>query len=474
MRILLAAMPDTADFFDFCSSMPNLALVSLAGNLPGHQVKVLDLVAHRPLVRAPLERAIREFRPQLVGLSAMIFQWGTLLKAARLIRSLDPDIALAAGGYHVTTLGEDLTRAEADPPLDFLVRGEGEITFRELAGALEAGLGDYAGIKGLAYRHNGGWRHNPPRELADLADIALPDRGARLSDGFHLLGSPLDVAELSRGCPHGCRFCSITNMYGHTHRKFSLDRIVADLKDIRNRGARTVFLADDNIACDVEHFRRVCRAIAAEFPGGPAFITQIAAASLARHPDLAGLMARANFQQVFVGFEAMDGPSLAAMQKPTSPEINRKAAEAVRRQGMALIASCIFGYPDDDARMVRDRFRAIKGLKPDAIYALYLTPYPRTALRGDLMREGLVENPEGYDDYDGFHCNVRTRRLSREQLYRALRRQTLLANFDPRMIAGNWYLKHRRMAILKTSCRVIGANLRNLLTGRQQRGRHDL
>ena len=99
MRILLVAMPDTTEVIDFFARLPNLGMVSLAGNLPGHQVQVLDLVLFKPHIRNPLQEALASLRPQVVGLSAMTFQFDTLLRVARFIRSFDPAIKIAAGGY---------------------------------------------------------------------------------------------------------------------------------------------------------------------------------------------------------------------------------------------------------------------------------------------------------------------------------------------------------------------------------------
>ncbi len=216
MRILLLAMPDTADVIDYVARLPNLAIISLAGNLPGHEVRTLDLVLFKPRVRKALEKVLADFRPQLVGLSAMTFQFDTLLRVARFIRRQDPDIKLAAGGYHVSLLARELTADGADLPLDFLVRCEGEVTFRELAEELDQPRPQLARVAGLSYRDNGRWRHNPDRPLLDLADLPLPHRQARLAQGFYFLDLPMDVAETTRGCPYNCKFCSITRMYGHT------------------------------------------------------------------------------------------------------------------------------------------------------------------------------------------------------------------------------------------------------------------
>ena len=83
MRILLVAMPDSASCFDHMMELPNLALCCLAGNLDGrHEVRILDLVKHRRHAAAALENQMREFGPDLVGISAMSFQIGS----ARIIR----------------------------------------------------------------------------------------------------------------------------------------------------------------------------------------------------------------------------------------------------------------------------------------------------------------------------------------------------------------------------------------------------
>jgi len=254
-------MPDTAEFVDFITRLPNLAIISLAGNLPGHEVRVLDLVLCKPHFEAALRQALVSLRPQMVGLSAMTFQFDTLLRVARFIRAFDPTIQLVAGGYHVSLMARELTADGEELPLDFLVRIEGETTFRELVTELEKPAPDLGAILGLSYRQGQEWVHNPNRPLLELDTLSLPRRQARLANGFYFLDMPMDVAETSRGCPYNCKFCSITQMYGHTFRRFTVERIISDLKAIRDQGFKAVFFVDDNITYDIDHFRRVCQAI---------------------------------------------------------------------------------------------------------------------------------------------------------------------------------------------------------------------
>ncbi len=344
MNILLMSMPDTVDFLNLVTRIPSLAMASLAGSVTGHRVAVLDLVTVKPRVRQAMKDTLRSFAPDIVALSAMTFQFDTLLKAAELVRAHAPQARIVAGGYHATLMADELTRNGAELPLDFIVRGEGEQTFRELVDTLAEGGDEFSSIRGLSYRIPGGFAHNPERELADLATLPLPDRAARMKGGFHFYGLPLDAAETSRGCPYNCKFCSITHMYGKTFRPFPIERVVEDLRRIRRNGTKIVFFVDDNLTYDVEHFKRVCDAIVDNGLNDMEYIIQASAVGLANNPWLVDEMERANFRVVFVGFESMDPGALKGVKKPSSPEINIKAAELLRRKNMCVIVGgIIFG-----------------------------------------------------------------------------------------------------------------------------------
>lgn len=475
MKVLLLAMPDISAQFHFFVRFPNLALVNLAGNLPGHEVRVLDLVLTRPRVRQALERTLAEFRPRVVGLSAMSYQFATLLTLARRVLQFDPAIKLVAGGYHPTFLARQFTEADPSLPLDFLVRGEGEATFRELVEEMSRPQPDFSHILGLSYRQGDAWLHNPDRPLQDLAELPLPDRGTRLAQDFFFLNLPWDVAETSRGCPYLCKFCSITLMYGHTFRRFPIPRIIADLEDIRRRGAKGVFFVDDNITSDAEHLTEVCRAIIKHGLTDLAYVTQASAVGLAEHPEVVADMARANFQVVLVGFESMNPESLSDLRKPTSPQINRRAASLLRQHGISCIAAAVFGQPSDTAQSIHRSYLGLRSLRPDLVIAQFLTPYPGTVLRRELEEEGLITNLDDFSKYDGFLCNIRTRHLSNAELFHALKTAALKSFFDPRMIMGNALIKRHGLAFLTAILKNLGHTLvHEVLLGRRAQSVMDL
>src|SRR4029077_21286952 len=256
-------MPDSFEHMpSLAIRMPNGALASLAGNLDAHhRVAVADLILARSRVRETVQRLVRELEPDVVGLSVMTFQRRTALRLIALLRALRPQMRIVVGGYDPSLAPEAYTSAPEAP--DFLVRGEGELTFRDLIRAIE-GHSDYTQIPGLSYHVNGGgFLHNPDRPITGLEgdQIKPPTRGAVVLAGYTMVGRQVDVVETSRGCTFDCSFCSIIEMRGRNFHTYTFDRVFAEIRDARDHAARTIFLVADNITLNVKRFESLCEAI---------------------------------------------------------------------------------------------------------------------------------------------------------------------------------------------------------------------
>jgi len=256
-------------------------------------------------------------------------------------------------------------------------------------------------------------------------------------------------------------------MYGNNFRSFPLSRIINDLKAIRHRGTQSVFFADDNITYDIEHFREVCRAIVHHGLNDLTFMTQVTAVGIAQNPELVAEMDRANFRLVFVGFESMEPSALKEMKKPTSPAINRRAAELLRQHHMGIIAGGIVGYPDDDWESVKKQVRQIFGLKPDALYLQILTPYPKTALRQELLESGLIVNLEDYRTYNGFESNIRTKHLGCKELENLKWNLALKGGCNPAFFVRNYFLRNHFRFYLKNIAKNAARYFHYLLISKQ-------
>src|SRR5689334_1561842 len=238
MNVLLLSMPDSFEHMPTVAvRMPNGGLTSLAGNVdPHHKVAVADLILVQKTVRATVERLVREMKPDVVGLSIMTFQRKTAFQIIELVRSLSPGVRIVVGGYD-PSLATVAYMSEASG-VDFVVCGEGDVTFRELLRALE-GDNDFAGISGLVWRDGDVWHKNRPRHVHSLDgdEIRLPNRDARVLDGYAMMGRQVDVIETSRGCTFDCSFCSIIEMRGRNFHTYTFDRVIADIADAKAHGA---------------------------------------------------------------------------------------------------------------------------------------------------------------------------------------------------------------------------------------------
>src|SRR4051812_22470040 len=169
VNILLLSMPDSFEHMPpIAVRMPNGALTSLAGNVDAqHRVTVADLILVQNRVRETVRELVMKCKPDVVGLSVMTFQRKTALRIIELIRTQKPHVHLAVGGYDPSLAPDPYMEPGAG--IDFIIRGEGDITFRELVRALDEKT-SFHQITGLSYKAAGSWRHNADRSVHTLDD----------------------------------------------------------------------------------------------------------------------------------------------------------------------------------------------------------------------------------------------------------------------------------------------------------------
>ncbi len=418
-------MPDTLRQMDYGACLPNLGLVSIAGNIDHSvcDVKVADL----RLIRAKLEknvlRLMREFRPHMVGLSCMSFQYRSALGLAKLIKDYDAEIKVVLGGYHPTAMYAEIAASPDSQFFDFIVRSEGEATFNGLIKALDQDSG-YEAVEGLSFKRNGEFIHNPPRAPVNLDTLKLPMRDSRLfTRGFHIFGLPADVVETSRGCVYDCKFCSIKQMYGSIHRKFEVERVVADIEDARKHGAKAILIADDNITLDLKRLETLCDAIIAAELNSIHYLLQGDVKGIASGAGIARKMVEAGIKSVFLGVESPSESTLKFLGKETvTPEETQKAVKYLKDNNIIILGNYIVGNPDDNEESLMETAKTAKSLNLDVPTFLFLTPLPKTEIRKELETEGLITNPKDYSQYHGASASVRTRHLTTEELEAIVKR----------------------------------------------------
>ena len=473
MKILLFSMPDSFEHTaPVTMRMPNGALASLAGNVDAHhEVRIADLVLVQRSVQSTVADLVRRFEPDVVGLSVMTFQRTTARKIIALVRSLRPGVRVVVGGYDPS-----LASAVYEQPewtVDAIVRGEGDITFRELIRAWEAGS-DPLHVAGLSFRTPAGFVRNPARPASHLTDdeVRLPQRSTRVLEGYTFIGRRIDIVETSRGCTFDCSFCSIIEMRGRNFYKWPIERVIADIADARRRGARAIFLVDDNITLDVRRFEALCRAIVDAGLSDIDYIVQAMTSSIAAAgATLAPLMRRAGFRYVFLGIENVIEEDLQFL-RARAKNVQRGAAtpgasatqtaiDVLHRHGMYVVGGLIVGNPGDTRAAIETNLEFARQ-HVDWPYIQHPTPYPGTPMTEDFRRRGLIVN-DNVDEYDGTTAVVRSEHLDAGEIefirWRA-ERWMKLRHFWPTLRHNPGFVLRHGPAMLRHTFR--GSSLRSV------------
>ncbi|MCF6158306.1 MAG: radical SAM protein [wastewater metagenome] len=416
MNILLMSMPDCAPHFNARRwRPPNLAIASIAGNIEGHNIYIADLILRRERIPETVKELLIQYRPDVVGLSAMSFQFTTARRIASLIKSLNKDIAVILGGYHATLLYDEIGKSRESDPFDFIIRGEGDLCFHELLEAIE-GKKPLEGITGVSFRSNGRFIHNPPRPLEDLTKIKLPDRSKRIWKGYNYYGFTLDIVESSRGCIMPCNFCSMDKMYGKTFRRFSIERVLSDIANAKRHGADFVIFSDDNFTLDIKRFESLCDAIVEAGHNDIRYIIQASSAGITASDTLVEKMARAGFRIVFLGIENVSEENLRLMKKGNIVEKTKLAVKRLQEYHIMIVGGMIIGNPYDTEEDIARNYEFFVNLQIDFFADQILTPYPKTGMREELLKMGLVTNTDDYSRYNCFWANVKTHTLEPEEI----------------------------------------------------------
>jgi radical SAM superfamily enzyme YgiQ (UPF0313 family) len=418
MKVLLISMPDVVPVLvhEAAVHIPNLGIASIGGNIDlEHDVYLVDLIRKRRSVKKYLTKIIGKIQPDLVGLSAMAWQYDTCIKIAHLIKELRPEVKIVVGGYHATLMAEEIAESFHSQWFDFIVRGEGEEVCRRLVNGL-AGGDVLADIPSLSYKKEGRFVHNPRGENLDLGTLQLPVRDKRrLTWGYHLMNAKIEALETSRGCTRSCNFCSMKNMYGRTFRTYPISRVLEDIDDIYyNRKVRSIFITDDNMVLDASRVMELCDAIIAKGYKKLKLFVQADCVSMAMHEEMVAKMAAAGFCSVFLGIENGSKKNLSAAGKGDIVKASKKAIENCHKYGMMVIGGLIFGCAD-------------------AAYCQIITPYPKTGMREQLLEQDLITNKTDLNKYNGLWANVRTKHLDSNELQYHFwyQRQVVLGWWNP-------------------------------------------
>lgn len=371
------------------SILPPLGILYLAGALrkstePVPELRVIDY-ALDGFNAGRFGQAVREFDPDLVGLSGLTLEADLIGLTARLAREGRSDRLVVAGGPHASAAPGDII---ADGRLDAAAIGEGELTLPELVRCWRQGS-DPATVPGLALPGEDGPRFTAPREpLADLDDlpepawdlIAIDDYSARpiLTMSQSLQQRPYAPIMTSRGCPYGCVYCH--KYFGRKVRTRSPEHVVAEMEWLhRTHGVREFHIIDDCFNFDIKRAKTICGTIAERLPGiSLVFPNGIRGDRL--DSELLHELRRAGTYKIYFAVESGSPRVQRYINKGMDLEaIERNIAEA-DRLGITSGGFFMLGFPTETVEEMEETIRFAVRSRLDAANFFKVIPYPGTEL----------------------------------------------------------------------------------------------
>lgn len=293
--------------------------------------------------------------PDLVALSVCTFSAKRAYEIAE--KWQGKGVPVIMGGFHPT-----LCPSEASEHADTIAIGDAEQTWPRVIADLRNNS-----LKKI-------YRADPEIPAA----IVTPDRS--IFKGKRYL--PLSLVQFSRGCPRRCDFCSIHNFYNGSVSFRDIDEVVGELKSLP-RFRRKIFFVDDNLLANQEKIRPFLEAL---IPLQLSWSSQ-ADMSFADDDELLSLVARSGCQSVIIGFESLNTACIKQMGKSCNTvSLYRKRLNKIRRSGIMVYGSFLFGYDADQPDIFDKTFRFACEEK------LFMSNFnPLQALPGTKLYDRLIQ-----------------------------------------------------------------------------------
>ena len=193
-------------------------------------------------------------KPDVLAFSTYIWSVERIIAVSSAVKSAYPDCIIILGGPEVSYNSVELL--SQNQCLDFIIRGEGEITFKELLEAI-INNNSYDNIPGISLRINDTVQKNKERQLIKDLDI-LP---SPFITGNYQGSTNFTYYEASRGCPSKCAYC-LSSVQGYV-RNHSIERVKQDLDWFFNSDYDQIRFADRTFNYDSPRAREIIQYIKA-------------------------------------------------------------------------------------------------------------------------------------------------------------------------------------------------------------------
>ena len=258
-----------------------------------------------------------------------------------------------------------------------------------------------------------------------LDDIVIPD--FKLVDNWQKIG--IFPVMTSRGCPYGCTFCSVTEMFGRKYRTCSPERVMQELNGLEKifneceswpltlLFKKGIFFADDNFAENPKRTEEIMdRMIHAGYNREMACQVRT---DIAKNPGLVSKMRKAGFNTFYIGIESINPQSLKDMKKSQTVEDIKRAIDVCHNNDIGIFGMFILGSDADtiDITEMTTDFCC----KHEIDYAQFsiMTPLPGTELYQEIEARGRLLHKK-WEYYDGMHAVFQPKNMTAVELQQSM------------------------------------------------------
>ncbi len=381
---------------------------------------------------------ILKMKPRVVFFSSTQPTQANDLAFAERFKESNPGVKVVLRGESVTYQDENILNDY--PQIDFILRGESEETFADLAKVLMGGdLRPLEELPGLTYRAEGKIIHTPDRPfIKDLDKLPWPARHLLDQDLYRSpeTGNKLTTLYTARGCPHPCIFCPAPLASGRRARLRAVEDLIAEIKDcLGSYGIREFLFHGDTFTYSKKWTLDLCESIVREGLdirwGCNSRVDTI-------DREMMEAMKRAGCWVIGFGVESGHEETLKRIRKGVTRQQIVEAFRLCRRVGIRSHAFFVFGFPWEGPEHLQADLKLAKEIDPDFFDFNIAYPLPGTELLNLVCEEGLLD-PLLVDQGGYALPATRTHYLSGKDLDQWRRKALLSLYLRPRYILRTLY-----------------------------------
>lgn len=297
------------------------------------------------------------------------------------LKKLLPDTAFWAGGPEVSFHGEELLRSM--PQLTGIMAGEGEETFRELAGYYVKNKGRLEDIRGILFRQGEEIRNNGLREPVDLNKIPF------VYEHIGEFSNRIIYYESSRGCPFSCSYC--LSSIDRRLRFRDLVLVKKELQFFLDHKVPQVKFVDRTFNCRHGHAMEIWKYILEHDNGVTNFHFEVSADLFTEEElKLLGQM-RPGLVQLEIGVQSANPQTLKAIRRKTDLRKLENAVARIReKENIHQHLDLIAGLPWEDYESFRRSFDYVYKMRPDQLQLGFLKVLKGSSMEMEAKEYGMV------------------------------------------------------------------------------------